>query len=370
MPMHQDFADWYRRVHIEPKEEDLGKRWEAIEAFHEKAKPSDLCDATRVFFGLPPKSEDFLQKYRDVFKATDSAFPMRDNDAEIRVLAGATLANHFTESDKWASLAALALVCGSCEGNRKAPVPEIVELARRDLRKRSSCLRAAKKKTALPASDLSDKVANLKTTIANAGANTQAIQGPLMDVLQPLIKGVASVAAWAREVERMEELHREESDILWWLFGEYSRDLNVPFSELKAPSGCLIGAKEIADLTRVLPGPFGTEAYLHKMLSLAHPELTSTVLLSDAVLGCSVEWQKQFAALAGLDYAADLCPAHLAAQKSVEAGGKKTAWHAPFQTASGLKATMKMKPLDMALQAYRERLLMVVIELLQESSDD
>src|SRR5438105_15806872 len=119
--MHPHFADWYRRVHIDPKEDELEKRWQAVDAFDKKATSSDLADATRVFFGQPPKDENFLAKYRTEFKATDGGFAMLDNDAELQVLAGATLANYFDEGDEWAIMTAFGLVCGRCEGNRNAP---------------------------------------------------------------------------------------------------------------------------------------------------------------------------------------------------------------------------------------------------------
>jgi hypothetical protein len=217
-------------------------------------------------------------------------------------------------------------------------------------------LRAAREKVAIQSLDVNEKFQNLKTVLGNSGSNLQTLQGPLLDVLQPLVKAVIGVTAWAKRAEVIEDLRQEESDILWWLFGERSRDLDVSFGELKVPAGCLIGAKEIADLTRVLPGSFGVEAYLYKMLRLAHPKLDTSVTLSDTVFACPQEWLKQLVTLQGLDGVADLCPVHLAAQKSVEASGKKTAWHVPFQTASGLKAAMKLTPIDLALQAYRERL--------------
>ena len=204
--------------------------------------------------------------------------------------------------------------------------------------------------------DLNEKVQNLKTTLQGGGNNFHALHGPLLDVLQPLLNAVSCVTDWARRVGQIEDLRQEETDVLWWLFGETSRDLAVPFRELKPPSACIIGAKELADLTRVLPGPYGTEAFMHKMLSLAHLDLEASVSLSDATLACPEEWQNQFIAVQRLDLVIDLCPVHLAAQKCVESGGKKTAWHAPFQTCSGLKGTRKFYPGALALQAYRERL--------------
>lgn len=369
--MHPDFADWYRRVEIDPKSDDLQKRWQGIEAFHLKATRSDLTNVTRVFFGLTPRDENFLAKYRAEFKATDDVFPMRYNGAELQVLAGATLARNFGGGEEWAAAAALALACGASGGARKAPVPEIVDLARKALREQSTGLRAAKNQPPLPpAFDLGEEFQNLKTTLSGVGGNFQTLHGPLLDVLQPMLKAMTGISNWVRRAAQMEELRQEESDILWWLFGERSRDLDVPFSELKVPSGCIIGAKELADLTRMLPGPFGVEAYLHKMLGLAHPDLEGTVTLSDAIAACPLAWQGQFIAHAGIDAVADLCPVHLAAQKSVEAGGKKTVWPGPFQTVSGLKATIKMKPVDLALQVYRERLFVVALNGLQEAADE
>lgn len=368
--MNDDFADWYRRVDIEPKSEDLQKRWQAIEVFHQKATASDLTEVTRLFFGLRPREEDFLAKYRAEFKATDHVFPMRDNDAELQALAGATLANYFGHNDDWAILTALAVTCGANQGGRKAPVAEIVSLAESTLRERSSSLRTAQKKAVIPLVDLSEKVQNLKTTLQGGGSNFQALQGPLLDILQPLLKAVSGVTTWVMRADLIQDLRQEETDVLWWLFGETSRDLEVPFRDLKSPSACIIGAKELADLTRVLPGPYGAEAFLHKMIGLAHPSLGESVSLSDATLACPEEWQNQFIAVQRLDSVIDLCPVHLAVKKCVESRGKRTAWHSLFQTASGLKATQKFHPVALALQAYRERLFVRVMDNLEESADE
>ena len=53
----------------------------------------------------------------------------------------------------------------------------------------------------------------------------------------------------------MQRLRQEESDILWWLFGEYSRDLEQHISELSLSASCIIVGKELADLILVFPGP-------------------------------------------------------------------------------------------------------------------
>src|SRR5262245_13088182 len=121
MPMHPDFADWYRTVHIEPKAEELQLRWQGVETFQQRAIATDVSNASRLFFGLTIKESDWLPQFREDFKAVDATFSVRDNNAELQVLAGAALACMFTDSDTESTAAALALVCGSCNGNRSAP---------------------------------------------------------------------------------------------------------------------------------------------------------------------------------------------------------------------------------------------------------
>lgn len=361
--MHPDFADWYRRVDIEPTSELLQNRWQAIEAFHENLGPSDLISATRVFFALGPKDEEFLSKYRAGFKAVDDTFTMRDNDAEIQVLAGTTLVRLCMEGGKWEVAAALAVVCGAAEGARKSPVPEIVKLTQDALRDRSARLRTDSGPTPPPDFNPAEEFQSLKELLNTGGANFQALNGPLPEVIQPLLQSVTLLTKWANQFSHTDDLRREESDVLWWLFGETSRDLGSKFSELPSPSATIVGAKELSDITRILPGPFGAEAFLHKMLELAHPKLTDSVSLAEATVACPEESLKGFVCSAGVE---TLCPVHLAAQKWLEAGGKKTAWHAPFQTASGLKPSTKFRPVALAMQTYRERLLNRAISSLKE----
>src|SRR5690606_8992949 len=51
----------------------------------------------------------------------------------------------------------------------------------------------------------------------------------------------------------------EEVNILWWLFAEFSNDVNKKFSEISAKGACLIAAKELSDLTNgiIFPPSYG-----------------------------------------------------------------------------------------------------------------
>jgi hypothetical protein len=83
-------------------------------------------------------------------------------------------------------------------------------------------------------------------------------------------------------------------------------------NELKSPAGCLVVAKELADVTGALPGPYAIEAFLDRGIGLAHPDLKTPVAISDAVTACLPEWRTEALLAHGLDDVLDLCPAHVA----------------------------------------------------------
>jgi hypothetical protein len=353
--MHNDFADWYRRLDIEPKDEDLQKRWKGIENFHENATGADLAEATRLFFKMPAIDPGFLDRFRESFKAADASFPMRKNDAEMQVLAAGSLVKQF-ENVRWSPLVSLYLLCGSAQGARTAPIPEILQMAEGSLRSRSLALRSNGNGVPISTFDLDDHYENLKDTLKSGGANFQSLHGPLTDFLGPFLKALSGLKEWAVNRSQLDQLRQEETDILWWLYGERSRDSGGHFSELKA-SACVVGAKELADLVRVIPGPFGSEAFLSKMLVVAGLDKAST---AETISAVPAELRSQLVDHKELQAVIDLCPTHLAIQKCNEHAGKKS-WLSAFQATSGFKATDKTRAINLALQTYRERMLLKVL---------
>ncbi len=365
--MHADFADWHRVVSIEPQADELQKRWEAIEAFSKASKPIDLPELTRLFYGLAHRDDGFLGRFRSAFKAKDETFRMKDNDAELRVLAGACLVDHFKyENNGWGAAAALALTSASCLGFRSAPVVEIVQLAEKTLSVQSAALRSNKFPGTPPQLDLSQDLQELKTAIA---ANTvPGLSDPLIGIAQKLAQAVCALNTWSVNVSRQQALRAEESDVLWWLHGGHSRDPISAFSDLKPPSACLVSAKDLADLTRQLPGPFAADAFLGSVLKAAQPALNGKVSIADGVGACSPEYLVRF--LAGIEIAAlgDLCPMHYAVRVYLDAERKKS-WLSVFANTAGFKATEKTGALDLAVQVYRERLFFRAMRNLEAHDD-
>ena len=115
--MHKDFADWYRLVDLQPKGETIEKRWQAIEQFCESVNAAQALELIRLFYGRSAKDHGFLGTFRSPFKTVDGTFPMRDNAAELQVLAGATTVQ-ILEDDRYelADVVALGIVCTDYRG--------------------------------------------------------------------------------------------------------------------------------------------------------------------------------------------------------------------------------------------------------------
>lgn len=354
--MHKDFADWYRLIDVEPTDDVLQKRWAGVEAAANDLNSGRACDIGRIFFGLPTKDSGALDAYREHFKMADSAFPMRDNAAEIQMLSGATLVASLShEQTSVGDLAALVLVCGDFRGLRKIErLREVVLLGRGHLLKRSAGLRAPNPigPPRPPGIALEDAIQKLDESIAANTAN--AVGTAIKQPLEELLVFARRTAGEFADLARAKDLLAEESQMFWWVFSEYSRELNKPLKVLPLDSVCLLLGKELSDLTLQIPGPVAVPALLDKALVGVEPKLREHVSLSDAVNGLPVEFKQRWAgeADASVD---DLCPVTYAVRKAVDAGGSLSIQNLAKQC--GIRGIGKIPPMQLAWQTYEERLL-------------
>jgi hypothetical protein len=143
----------------------------------------------------------------------------------------------------------------------------------------------------------------------------------------------------------------------WWVMGEYSRDLEEPFTNHKLPEVCLIAAKELAALTAFVPGPRSAPALLDRVLRLVNPDLPDSVSLEAAVNGAPEDWRKRWLSSSNWQKVDDFCPVHVAAYNSIQDVASMKAANAN----ASIDATPNVSPLDLALQTYQEALLIKVV---------
>jgi hypothetical protein len=364
--MHKYFADWYRAAALEPKAEDLEKRWQAIESFAKKIKVQNALDLVRLFYARPTHSADFIDKYSAAFQTADPTFQMRDNALELQLLSGAAIA-HIIETTRTyvTDAVAFAMLCGFCQGLRQRVLNgEIVESAHAYLANKSVNVRAGSGSFEVKPPDIDLEVLLDTLTGAATGSSLATLKEPISPPFEKLATAISdltsSINKMAIKVAEEIKVRREESDILWWVFGEHSRDLSKRMAELPLPFATLVAGKELADLVRVIPGPLAAQAYLDKMLRFVDADLSNSTSIKDAVNTASREWREKLIEERKAGAVEGLCPIHLAVEKSLDFD-KPAGWPTQFDKSTELKSKAAIAPLALATQIYHEKMLMSAV---------
>lgn len=364
--MHDNFADWYRIISIDPQQINLDARWRSIETYSRKLTKYTALDVVRRMFGEEPKATDFDQKFRNAFKKTDTAFPMRDNALEMSVLAAATAANLLDADDKNLSdAAALAIVCADFQGLRgKIPLYEIVELAQTYLNRRSNDIRSQWSRREIPMLTAKAPVLTGDATPVLTIAEVAKMVQPALEKLNALPNELVSPFNDALvALEKQLFLQQEESDMLWWLFASHSRDLRKSIAHLGLAPASVIAGKELADLTTVLPGPVAAAAFLDKMLVTAQRSDDSEDITVREAVSAEVlrDWKTQLTKSGRLDSLDDFCSLNFVLRQSTETENTDE-WATKCAKHTHIQVDDKMPPSALALQMYRERLLMKAMQ--------
>lgn len=316
--MNNDFGDWYRSAGITPDSEKLPKRWEAIEAY--VAGRDEVVSLTRLFYQLGEPNQQFLTEFRTEFQKPDPAFPMKGNDRELIVLAGAELIDVMQRSPHdVADLATLCVVCAAAQNLRKSPaVPEIPEIAARHLSKRSM----SRAKSSPNENGFTDKsLASLATEVQNLRSKLAVID--------------------------------EESNILWWLISEYSRDLDKRWRKFPVQEVSIVVGKELADLTRVIPGPVAAAAFLDRVVQSGRTKSVSSVSVINALCKTPLEWRQGYVKEAYPNELEPVLPLSHGLKLSLSAPDED-AFPPLFEKATGISANAKLAPYILAYQMFLE----------------
>ena len=358
--MHELFPEWYGLNSIVPTAELLAKRWAGIEKVVTVMNNKIAFDIVRMFMNLRPLDPEFIGKFISTFQEADPIFPTRNNELELQILAGSSIVECIRSNSPAALNIAYATICSQFQGlGKPAIIPDVAIITRNFLTTTALNIRnidlppdfkiaqlnAATKK-ALDEGLATNNPPNAFPSISNI---TKEIDLAIKS-LGVSTKGAVEILSNALFVER------EKSNILWWVFGEYSRDRQCHISEIQWPAVCLIAGKELSDLITVMPGPDSALAFLSKMIWTGRKKVTAKVSLKEAVMGLPGPWKEEFVKMPGFDGVEDLCPAFFAIRKSVE-GGNNDSWLSFFEKAFKIKPDTKMSPVKLAMQLHEECLL-------------
>lgn len=364
MAIHASFGDWYRTAAVTPSEGLFENRWKAVEELVQQPTPDQILSLAKLFV-LPNATESTVPAgFREVFHSHDDFFPSKGDIQELRVLAGIVVRLVIESEGPLASLAALALTCGSF-GPREGILPERdhLDFAQRFLVKRSRSIRKSVdlEPIAIPTLTKESFSQTFNATWFQTN-QTPNLREPLLTALFDIVSQFASSLTQTQvAIEQLSQTARvreEEVGILWWLETHFSRDLQKTFADMGYTSGTLVLAKELSDLTVFVPGSDVAIAVLVHALTLAGaPTSSETLTIANTINETPHDWREKLRAEDDISSTGVLSPILMAVHKSLETDGRDE-WLPVYRKACDIPADRPFPIIQLSLQLYRERMLL------------
>lgn len=386
--MHRLFADWYRQADLHASADVLNARWRCVEAAVSKLDANAVLQLTRVCFALPKpetSAEGDGASIASVFKDADVSFPMKGNEQLLRILFGVTLAQAIEQDHREATFASLAVTSAYCDGLGPLPaVEELPAVAGRYLDVKSEALRSSSLEDAiaLPRFGKAERITtgiieiqdtpgqghwaqvhqnfqNLKVWVAQVNAAIEALSTVNAKTRTETHAAFQANAERAALQNRVNVL-KEECDVLWWLFGEYSDSLNKQWSDSSASECCVALGREVANLFAFPAPPANAKAFLSKALSrTAHS--ADLVALKGLLEAGPEAWRNVVAqdVRQAVRRTIGVTPVHTGLVARVDASSR---WAERLTELTSLKPDQSLSPAQWALQSCREALLLELAE--------
>lgn len=352
--MHRHLGNWLRQIHPEPTSDYVRLRSAAIAAVAKKPSVHDVVALARLVWSLPLADPVFVDRFADAFRKEDAAFPMRENEHELSVLAGATLITIMKEGTPTSDIAALASVSAEGAGLRHScSLPDLSAEAENHLLQFGKKRRSREVEKDVPTGIDSASKKSMKDYASQLAQNAwNEAAASVTSAVSAVGKAADQLSGAVEDLRSEVEILREQQDILWWLFGGFSLDTNAPLTQSEDAAAVLMVGHDLAILTSFSPGPVASGAFISKMLSSA--KLTrKKVSVADAVNALDVnirrEWvSEQPIALAGL-----LCPVSFAVHRSLDSPGARMSGNI-----ANFPLDERVPAQDMAFQIFIETLLL------------
>ncbi|WP_454834593.1 GTPase-associated system all-helical protein GASH [Pseudomonas lini] len=347
------FADRYAEAGLSPGPQVISARQEPVKRIVEEITDAQILDLAGAYYG---NSGVKLNWMRDEFIKEDASFSLVNNEREAQVLAALILGELVGAEN---SIAILAVIVGNVMGLR-SPTLSLWLLS--DATEAHGRLAVKERKPGVVTTKVTPKTnPKLAEEIAAVTPNDWAT---LLEMLAKMrseahesakttaVQSTNALSALDRHVK----LVREESQMLWWLFGGHSRSLERGFDTFNSLQAAIVGAVDLGDLTTKSElGPVAAQAMLERVIALSKkPKGAQSHNLAAAVDGIAAE------DIGRLTIFSDALPPRLAPvmaaiglAKTMGAG----AWYVPFKSKAGLDASISVEPILLAEQLYREYLL-------------
>jgi len=330
------FSNWYESANPNPDASILPLRIAAINKLVKEAKTDFWLDVVRIYLDLSPKDSNTLIKFNEKFVASDKNFPLENNENLIRCLASALLCFKLEEANnRFSNLTCLAILnanfLGQYQSYSKIPTVSFAwsfyktnAISAREVGHENSEER------------LDSLIKKFKTASA-ADASAAPVNATVLSVFEELKKLYQTNKSLA-----------EESNVLWWLFSEYSSTAGDFFKNLNRSHLALVAAKELSELTTFDNGFASAEQMLSKALDI--DQKNENISLFDLINSIPEQLKVNIVSEIGSELN-EMTPCLLAIKTSMEGGDWSNAYKS-FCNNGNVKNSFTI--LEISMQFYRE----------------
>jgi hypothetical protein len=363
-----EFLAWYSEFGMDDNVERVSNRYNAclslVKTFSFKALPTYL----EVIYG-GKKNAQALIDLKAMLKKHDTLFAMSGTDREVQVLSSIILALLLKAESEMALIAAMSILTSSLDGGRKlVTLPmELLSLAETavqqisiDRRKRISItslvpedledLTAIQSELPEPVSEEEEEPDEVENSTSTDDDEPEHLEtSAARTIVDATLEFASKTQKLCADLVRRLEIQDEELDILWWLYGERSEDTGKLFSAVTDLQRSLIFGKELAELTKVAPGPVSIKSVL---LKAGVSETKKSV--SNSIDAVDNEWIDE-CSLDGLSVL--MLPIHTAIACRKEFNHAKN-WKETWAAKTQISKSHSISALSLAHLFYFERLLL------------
>lgn len=343
--MKAEFLRWCEEVSLPVDSTTVDARFAAVEAAAVLVTHEELEALIRAAFDVKQTSKATASVRSKLAGQGDAL-----RDQEFKLFAAATLARILQGNELNAALAAIMIGTTDLGGLRKLKQPmDLIGLAKSA---RSAVARSTRRRPQLKLAPFPELTvdATKAAELEDANDGFVALAAACTGVIKTLAQRQAEFEQQALNYISIQD---EELNMLWWLQGGRSGELNVPFTQIQRELRPFVLARELAEVTNAIPGASAIEA----LLAQASVDDGEPIAITAAVQKLPVEWLKA-AILEGssVKMSSVTTPLHDAFRRRLEVSGADS-WIANWAGACDIDAAAMLSPLRLADLCYCEQLI-------------
>lgn len=336
------FADWYKEADKNSDSATNTKRIQSINSLVKNDNKDFWLDIARFSLGRKIQNQANIEKFIHEFKIKDDTFPLLNNQNLIRVLSAISLCFKL-EKQRTATADLLSFTLNNNNFFKPSP-PTIAPFFEY----------AANYKESDDTREIIDSnidVSEIETLEENLKLEESALD---KKDFQPIINAVKNTAYTI-------SILQEESNILWWIFGEYSSISKKSFKETGGFNISATSARELCNITKFRFEFSSAKSILKKVVTLASNDKESSKERSIYEIINDIDPSYKAPILDfGDKIITDVTPFLYAMKVSLEYL-KTDSWQDSFNTKYSIDLSKKVSLSDFAYQIYNECLFMDIL---------